>query len=276
MPPPGSGILLDPGTLTLWMLFQRFATAGIRTLVQWSAQDGLAFPAEHPAHQHAVPTIIACLAGSIQVDGRRRLDLLPGDLLLIEPGCWHHQHRTRPGSSGFGIGFIAGWCDVVFFDSAEKRWGKVREQPYRGLADALMDEPLAAERLRLADEILAGLTSERIDVLDWIEPAVMAMAEYLWRHLHLRLDVDAMLAASRLRRTAGYRLFKEFFHRSPKQELIGQRLALARHLLGRGFAPADAARRSGFAKCAEMARSLRAHLGLGLADLPAASGRPTA
>jgi AraC-like DNA-binding protein len=274
MPPPSSGILLDPGTLALWALFQRFAGAGIRTLVQWGPQDGLGFPATQRCHQHAVPTVIACLAGSIQVQGRTALDLLPGDLLLIEPGCWHDQPRTRPGCCGFGIGFIAGWCDVVFFDSVEKRWGKVPEQPYRGLVDALMGEAFPAERLRLVDEILGALTGERIAFLDWIQPSVMAMAEHLWCHLHLRLDVDAMVASSQLGRTAGYRLFKEFFHRSPKQELIAQRIALARHLLARGFAPGEAAARSGFASRMELARSIRTHLGLSLAELPGARPPP--
>lgn len=272
MPPASNAIMLDPGTLALWEHFRHFVAAGVRTLVQWGPQDGVPFPPRQPAHQHAVPTIIACLAGTIVVHGRARLDLQPGDLLLIEPGCWHHQLPVRPGSASLCVGFLAGWCDVVFFAQSEKLWGKVPEQPYRRLVEELLDETFPAERLRLVDEILHGIALERIDFLDWIQPEVNAMAEYLWRNLHQRLDVDAMVASSALGRTAGYRLFKEFFHRSPKQELISQRIALAGHLLKRGFAPAEAACRSGFATRMELARSIRTHLGVSLADLPGLAG----
>jgi AraC-like DNA-binding protein len=268
MPPPTNGLLLDPGTHAKWTKFQRIAADGVRSLIHWRPQDGMDVPTgqERPCHQHAVPTIIGCLEGAIQVIGRASTDLLPGDLLLLEPGCWHHQPRTMPGCSGFGIGFLAGHCDVAFFDSGEKLWGKVREQPYRTLVDALIDEDAQAERLRLVDEILGGLTTERIAFIDWIHPAVLAMAEYVWGHLHLRLDVDTMIACSGLRRTLGYRLFKEFFQRSPKQEHINQRLALAIHLRKRGFTSDEAAQRSGFDNRLDMVRSIRIHLGQRLAD----------
>jgi AraC-like DNA-binding protein len=222
----------------------------------------MAFPASQPSHQHAVPTLIACLAGSVPVVGRIAVDLQPGDILLIEPGCWHHQPRMRSGTIGFGLGFIAGRCDVVFFTHARKFWGTIAEQPYADLLTGLMSEPVVAERLRAIDEIVAGVAQERINFLDWIHPAVLEMAEYLWRHLHLRVAIDHVVAHGALSRTSGFRLFKGFFGRTPKQELLASRCALATHLLTRGFSLRDAAARSGFTSHTEMARAFRSHLGL--------------
>jgi AraC-like DNA-binding protein len=254
-------ILVDPATFGTWAAFQGFVRDGIRMLHQWGPRDGMDFPAPQPSHQHSVPTLIACLAGSIPVVGRNRIDLMPGDLLLVEPGCWHHQPVLPTGAISFGMGFIADWCDVTFLDDREKLWGRIQLEPYRSLVDGLMAESDQSKRLQCVDQILGGIANQRIAHIDWIHPAVPSMAEYLWRHLHLRLDVDAMVASSSLGRTTGFRLFKEFFGRPPKQEIIAQRLALAAHLYSRGYTPAEVARRSGFTSCTDLSRSFRTHAG---------------
>ena len=245
----------------MWSRFQALVAQGVRVLHQWGPDDGLTFASPLPAHQHTVPTLTVCLSGRVRIEGRVTIDLAPGDLLLIEPGCWHRHRPYRQGSSAFALGFLAGRCDMIFFEHATQLWGGVPEQPYHGLVAALLDEHHEAERLRLVDEILRGVTRERVDFLDWIQPGMLAMAEWLWQHLHQRVEVDAILARSGLGRTAGFRLFKDFFGCTPKQELLTQRVALARHLLRRGLPLSAAAQRSGFATRAEMTRSFRLRLG---------------
>jgi hypothetical protein len=111
-------------------------------------------------------TIIACLAGTIPVVGRIRIDLMPGDLLLVEPACWHHQ-PSRPHAIAFGMGSIADWCDVTFVDGRQKLWRGIPLQPYRRLVDGLMAESETSKRLHAVDEILNGVANQRIIHIDW-------------------------------------------------------------------------------------------------------------
>ncbi len=210
-----------------------------------------------PVHQHTVPTLVACLAGQMRVEGREVLDLQPGDLLLIEPGCWHRHLPYKAGVERFAMGFMAGRCDMMLGDHQGVLWGAVEEQPYRTLIDALMDETRVAERLRLVDEIISTLAHEQVVKVDWIEPGVHQMAVWLWRHLHERLDSQTIITRGGFCRRTGFRLFKRFFGRSPKQELQAQRIVLARHLLHRGYSVAECARRSGFASVSDVNQALR-------------------
>lgn len=252
-----SRVLLDPDRLALWSRFQELTAQGIRTFRQWRPQNGMEFGLPVPVHQHTVPTVVCCLAGQVRVDGCDALDLHAGDLLLVEPGCWHRHQPLKPGSMSFAMGFLAGRCDLMFGDSQVMLWGSVAEQPYRTLIDALMDEASEAERLRLLDEILSTVAQERVDRVDWLQPGVHQMAIWLWRHLHERVDSRTIMTRGGFSRTTGFRLFKRFFGRSPKQELLVQRTALVRHLVRRGFPVAEAARRSGFASASEARQALR-------------------
>lgn len=252
-----SRVLLAPERLALWSRFQELTSHGIRSFRQWRPQDGLDFGLPVPVHQHTVPTVVCCLAGQVRVEGREELDLQAGDFLLVEPGCWHRHQSLKPGSMSFALGFLAGRCDLMFGDHQDMLWGSVAEQPYRTLIDALMDEPSEAERLRLVDEVLSTIAQERVGTVDWLQPGVHQMATWLWRHLHERVDSRTIMTRGGFSRTTGYRLFKRFFGRSPKQELLAQRTALARHLMRRGFTVAESARRSGFASASDARQALR-------------------
>lgn len=267
-------VLFDPERVAIWSNFQALVAQGIRTLHQWGPDDGLPIGSPWPTHQHTVPTLMVCLSGRVRIEGRVIIDLLPGDVLVFEPGCWHRLLPYRPGSTAFALGFLAGRCDMSFFEHEARLWGAIPEQPYRDLVATLVDERSEAERLRLVDEILRGITQERVEMLDWIQPGMLAMAEWLWRHLHLRVDIDEIVARSALGRTAGFRLFKQFFGRTPKQELLAQRVALAGHLIHRGLSLSEAARRSGFATRAEMTRTFRQRLGHAPSAEPGPISRP--
>jgi AraC-like DNA-binding protein len=261
MPDPTKDVLIDPVRLGLWNRLREVCTQGIRSYHQLAPAEGLDLPALPPAHQHAVPTLVLCLSGLVRVTAKQPLDLLPGDLLLVEPGTWHDHPRHKPGTTSFGLGFLAGRCDVLFFDHQQTLWGTVPEQPYLNLVTALLDETREAERLRLIDEMLAQLAQERIDFVDWRRPEVLTMAAWLWNHLHEPFDVDEMVERAGIGRTAGFRMFKDFFGRSPKQELLSSRIAIAKHLLHRGMSVTEAAKRSGFATRAELTRAFRRKVG---------------
>ena len=261
MSDPTKDVLLDPARMGMWTRLREICTQGVRSLKQLAPMEGLEFPALAPAHQHAVPTLVLGLSGLVRVSAKAPFDLLPGDLLLVEPGTWHDHARHKPGTSSFALGFLAGRCDVLFFDHQQTLWGAVPEQPYHGLISSLMEETREAERLRLVDEVLGQLAQERIDFIDWQRPEMLTMAAWMWNHLHEPFDVDEMVARAGLGRTAGFRMFKDFFGRSPKQELLTSRIAIAKHLLHRGLSVTDAARRSGFATRAELTRAFRRKVG---------------
>lgn len=254
-------VLVDPELVQLWQLLQEVASSGIRTFAHWQPDAGLPFAPSPPAHQHTMPTLALGLSGAVRIQGAQPADLLPGDLLLIEPGCWHEHLAHKPGCASFGLGFLAGRCDILFFTPQRTLWGCVPEQPYRRIVVDLMADPSEARRLQLVDELLAQVRSDRIEFVDWISPGVLAMAAHLWNHLHEPIEAEAIVAISGMGRTAAYDRFKSFFGRSPKQELLAQRLDLARHLLHRGMSVTEAARRCGFPTRADLTRAFRTHLG---------------
>jgi AraC-like DNA-binding protein len=257
----------DPHRLTLWRRLQEVAETGIAHLHQWGPDDGLPCPTPLPGHQHSVPTLILCLSGRVRVRGAREIDLGPGDLLLIEPGCWHEHVAHRAGCTSFALGFIANRCDVLFFDESFELWGSVMEQPYRTLMDELVDcarlpaHARLAEQLRLVDILLPQVVQDRATFLDWMHDGMLAMAAHMWNHLHEPISADDIIARSGLGRTTSYELFRTFFNRTPQQELLTQRLDLARHLLRRSFSVAETARRSGFTNRSELTRAYRRRFG---------------
>lgn len=255
------GTVLDPQVLALWQRLQAVAAEGLRSLQVWQPRDGMAFAPPTPAHQHTMPTMVLGLTGVVRVCGTATADLLPGDLLMVEPGCWHDHVQHKPGSSSFGLGFLAGRCDVLFFTHERTIWGSVPEQPYRDLLERLMTATGHADRLPLADDILAQLGRDRIEFVDWLQPGVLQMAAHLWNHLHQPLDAQDVVDHAGVGRTAAFDLFKTFFGRTPKQELLAQRLALAKHLLARGFSVREAAERCGFTNRPELTRAYRRAFG---------------
>ncbi len=249
-------VLFDPGRAALWERFIALTQVGVKAFHQWTPGDGLAFGSALPAHQHTMPTLMLCMSGQIRVVGRQSIDLGPGDLLMIEPGCWHEHPPLRPGTSYFALGFLAGRCDMKFCDEQHQLWGAVPEEPFRQHMDALMFTSDGGERLRLIDEILGGIADQPIATVDWQQPGVHGMAKWLWLHLHERVDGRAMLAHAGLSRSTGFRLFQRFFGHNPRRELMAQRAELAHHLMRRGFMLGDVARRCGLSGASEVRQLL--------------------
>jgi AraC-like DNA-binding protein len=248
--------MADPERMRMWARLAAIADHGLAGVHAWGLADGCEPGAAPPAHQHTVATMVLCLSGVVRVVGRRALDLKPGEMLVIAPGCWHDHIAHRPGSTACGLGLLAGKSDVLFFDHQQVLWGAVPAEPYQGLLLGLLAGG-EAERLRLADELLTGLVRERIHYVDWSEPSVLRMAAHLWNHLHQPITADDVVAQSQLGRSQSFVRFKDFFGRSPKQELEAQRLALARHLLRARLPVAEVAKRCGFPTRGHFTRSFR-------------------
>jgi AraC-like DNA-binding protein len=254
-------VLADPDRIALWLQAKALSESGIGTVHRWGPADGLPTGAPGPAHQHAVPTLVICLAGVVRVRGRQVLDLQRGEALIVEPGCWHEHVPHKRGSTSFGLGFLAGRCDVLFIDHRETLWGMVPEAPYREWCELLVHEPRDQARRELVEQCLAQALRDQAKVVDWIDPEALRMAAHLWNHLHRPINGAEVIAAARLGRSKAHVLFKAFFGRGPKQELMESRLAIARHLLLRGFSVTAAAQRCGFRDRADLSRAYRRRFG---------------
>jgi AraC-like DNA-binding protein len=254
-------ILVDPERIALWLQLQALSHAGFSVVHRWGPADGTQVQIPGEAHQHAVPTLVICLQGVARMRGRETLDLHAGEVLVIEPGCWHEHVSHKRGSTSFGMGFLAGRCDVLFIDAHQTLWGLVAEQPYRDLCDRLLDEDDRQRRCELVARCIAQVLCDQAKVVDWIDPEVLRMAAFLWNHLHQPINGADVIRAARLGRSKAHVLFKTVFGRGPKQELTASRLQIARHLLRRGFTVTAAAARCGFADRADLTRSYRRAFG---------------
>jgi len=255
-------VLADAGRIAMWQALHAAAARGIGTVHHWTLDDGLPHPAPGAAHQHTMPTVLMALSGTIAICGRDRLALEPGELLIIDPGCWHAHETPAVGATSCSVGFLADLCDVVFSDATQVLWGAVPRNPYRSMIDALGRADEGGTAIARANELLRQLIRDQVHYVDWINPGVLTMAAYLWNHLHERIDAQDIIDHGGLGRSRSYTLFKAFFKQSPKQELLMQRLDLAQHLLRAGYRIGEIADRCGFASRADLTRAYRRRFGV--------------
>jgi hypothetical protein len=250
----------DPTRLSLWLSLHRVGGA-IRSVRLWRARDG-GDAQTLRGHQHVVPTLVLCLQGVARVIGARTCDLRPGEALAIAPGCWHEHVALRPGSLVFSLGFMAARCDIMLADHRESSWGTVKEQPFRLWMDRIMAGSDAEAARAGVASICAQIFAERASPVHWLHPAVQRMATTLWWRLHTPITAADIVRAAAvgpdgIGHSRAYELFTAFFGATPKQELLRQRLALARQLLDEGAAISEAAARSGFTARASFTRAWR-------------------
>src|SRR3954470_12289820 len=117
---------VDPTTRRWWLLLDQLPDK-LGPVTVW--RDSSALPAGD-GHMHANPTAVVCLTGVVRVSRPgRKIDLKPGEALLIAPGIWHRHEPLRPGSVWFGLGYLSAWSDVMLGDDQREWHGKLPAEP---------------------------------------------------------------------------------------------------------------------------------------------------
>ncbi len=250
--------LFDPRALHLWRLAEALAgQAGpVRVL---RARDAPAWPQqsgrwdEAAPHQHAVPTLVACLAGVVRIETRReRIDLQAGASCVVAPAAWHAHTPVRRGSVAYGQGLVFGRSDILLSDHL----GGIAVQIPAAPAEALLRRLLITPDPALVANLVTAVVSVPAHAYA-PHPAVSRMAHRLWAGLADGSTASEVLAASGLGERQAHRLFIDWFGTTPKQALLGQRLALAGALLAEGSTITAASTASGFGDRPALTRAWR-------------------
>ncbi len=240
-------VLYDPATERLMSLLHN-ARVVPRRILRWrrDREDG--------NHAHAMPTLYLCLAGVCRVEGDGRIDLQPGEAVLIGTGVRHWHRALRPGAAVLDLGLVAGWCDFNLAGFGHDLWCRVPRQPYEGLLCRMQAASDDSSVLSMGRQILAHLQCERIEAMAFPHLALRNMAGVLWSN-KATINAERVLAASGLRRRQAHDLFKTFFGQTPRCALEDQRLAIAAAHLGPGRPGAAAPRRAGYTCRAALTRA---------------------
>jgi AraC-like DNA-binding protein len=257
----------DPAVLRLWRLAEDLPRQ-IRRVLVLPARAAPPWPGDLVerrearwdllgAHQHAVPTVIGCLAGVLRVaTARRSFDLEPGEVLVVAPGAWHAQARLRSGSAQWGQGLVFGRSDVLIAEPERELSLLIPSEPSATLLRSLLEEPDAARRRTLAIELSRQCTTSR-SVPKEVHSAVWRMGRRLWTSLHRPLRASDVLAAAGVGERQAHRLFVAHFGGPPKRVIRAQQLALAAELLREGSGVGGAAAACGFADRRAFTRAWR-------------------
>jgi AraC-like DNA-binding protein len=237
---------LSPELLDWW--------AALRALPQRLGKVALWRAADHTPdhladhHLHATATTVVCLRGAVRVSHhRQRVDLAPGEALVIQAGAWHCHEPLRPGTVVFQQGVLRGRSDFWFAKHDLSLIATVPEEPSHRLMAAAARTPQEARRRHLFAELLTNLTQEAVQPLTTLPEAITRMDEALWRLMSTPGSAAGMLRASGISRSRAYRLYVQHRGVPPAQALREERLTLAAALLDLGIPVAEAASRSGFA-----------------------------
>lgn len=227
-----------------WCLLDELPTR-LGTVHCWSGGRILA-PFSQDGSFHANPTSVVCLAGVIRIrSAKDTIDLHPGEALLIGAGIWHVHEPLRPGSVGFGQGFLPAWSDVLLQDPHHEWRGRLPSEPSRRIMDAALLTPSLAKRRALFAELVTQVLAETVNDLSFSAP-VRRMVDHLWSQIHLGVKVDDLVRVSGLSRAQAYRMFTAGYGLPPKEAIARTRMWLAEGLIAGGISASEAARQSGY------------------------------
>lgn len=237
-----------------WSALERIAARPGR-VAAWT--EIRAWSPDDPGHLSPNPTAVVCLEGVVRVQRPgERLDLRPGDVLLLGPGVWHEHVPPRRGSAWFGQGFLMTWSDWVMLDADGVHAGRLPLQPTRNLVEAALAAS-AAERPAAAAAWLGQLVRERFEPLAPRRSPVEAMAGTMYRRLCSGVTADDLVRVSGLGRAAAFKAFTAWYGMTPGRAIRHCRLTLAAAYLAQGMGVAESARRSGFAVSDSFSRAWR-------------------
>ncbi len=244
-------VRFDPAAMRLWrqaealaarvdrvhVLLARSSPAWSRRGVRWDEQG---------AHQHAVPTLVACLAGVVRVaTAHGAIDLAAHEACAVAPAAWHAHAALRPGSVAYAQGFLFGRSDVVLHGEGRSFTALTAEEPARALLRRILASEDAGERCLLLRQIATSFLDTAAEVRQ-PHPAVTRMGYRMWGSLDRDLGAAEVLAASGLGARQAHRLFCAWFGMPPARAIVEQRLALAEELLAEGMPVGAAARACGY------------------------------
>lgn len=235
---------MDPATRRWWILLDQIPDR-LTEVEVW--RDATAWPPAGDGHLHANPTAVVCLAGVVRISRPgRKIDLQPGQALMIAPGVWHRHELLRSGAVWFGQGYLSAWSDVMLGDHEREWHGKLPVEPSRRLMDQALVAEDAGERRRLLAECIRQVLAESVSELAWDHPAMERMVTALWTRLHMGVTVEDLVRASGLGRTRAYLLFGQGYGVTPKDAIAESRLRLAQGLLAAGLPVAEVSSRCGY------------------------------
>ena len=236
-----SALVIDAEVARLWTTACRLPHS-LRQVTLIRQQTGVADWGD----THTVPTLVACLEGVARISlPRRVIDLHPGTIALIAPGCSHRHEALRAGSAILAMGFMLRRADIELTTAQRTWWLAIPEQPIRRLIEQACHSP-ASTHLRLVREALAGLVDESARPLAPMPGAEQRMWNYLHRTQQAPTSAAEVLRQSGLGPTQAHRLFRTWFGETPYRMLNCQRLEYARHLLASGTAVGLVASTCGF------------------------------
>lgn len=232
-----NSLLGHPERLRDWLELPRL---NAQSLIRWNIADGLCVGAQM-SHQHAVPTVVIGVRGSVRIEGQHDIDLGPGDVLAIPPGCWHGHAPLRRNSLAFGLGFFGGLCDILLEAHDWSFHGFLPANVIRPYTDRIFNGEMEAVPL-----VLSLVTEQRLLPHPADHPAVERMFLALWKGMHHGITSEAVVNAAGIPRRTTYSLFSKAFNATPHHLLEELRLETTRALLQEGFSVSAAASRAGF------------------------------
>lgn len=236
-------------------------THWLRRVDLWDATSCPSFAA---GHTHAVPTLVIALEGVVRISAsRHRLDLHPGEGLLVSPGACHLHEGLRPGSAAFQQGFVPGSSDVALSHAQQGGfyYGLIPSEPsWRLICRAAMAKPDI--RLALIGEDLERLvTTEHIRSPGAMPDPVRRMSDRIWWGPLAGLHITDVVRTSGLRPSQAHALFKAYFGITPKKALAAHQTGLALQALREGADPVMAMARAGFSNRVQFTRTFRRRYG---------------
>jgi AraC-like DNA-binding protein len=248
---------MDPALRRWWRLLEELPLR-LGQVERWLDPEPPPANGHGGDHLHAVPTLVACLAGVVRCQRPGgSIDLAPGEVLLIAPGTWHTHLPSRPGSVFFAQGFLATAADVVLGDHHGRFGGRLPREPSRRLIGlALAADDPGKRRARCA-ELIGQVLAETVADLGFDDPVLRRMLHRMWSSLHRGIGVGDLVAASGLSRAQAYRVFTSGYGVPPKAALELARLELAEGLRAGGLGVATTAARCGFPSAGTYTRARR-------------------
>lgn len=212
-------------------------------------------------HRHRIPTMVVAIGGAVRLEfgPRSRLDLTPGEAVLVQPWIWH-SHPVLTGGTALALGWSHRQGDLTVFWPGGSWEGAAPRDLLAGRIAAIV-AAVPERRCAGCAALIAELANDPPKPSTMPLPA-QAMAHYLWQHRSRPITVASLLGASGLGPTAANRMFRQWFGASPKQHLLAIHLELAQRLLQEGGSPGDIWAACGFSCRADLTRRMRLATGL--------------